>query len=188
MRPFLSSLAFVAFFGLVGLSAPQNALASKPCDAAALPPQIGSELKSRFAGWRPKQLSDLDADNQRVWLESPNGKACPGIAIGHFESAKQTSYAVLLVPESRPTHGYKIVVLSKDSNEKLYVSTLLEKADEETYSGLVIMKVKPGAFSDLETSQEIQTKLDGVVVEWLEKGAVLYYWSSGRYRRISISD
>jgi hypothetical protein len=64
----------------------------------------------------------------------------------------------------------------------------LDSADGETYSGLVIWKAKPGTFSDLESRKKIQTKLDGVVVEWIEKAAVLYYWSDGHYQRLSISD
>ena len=106
-------------------------------------------------------------------LKGPNGKACPGITIGHFESAKELSYAFLLVPKSEPTGGYKIVVFSKGPTGDAYAWKLLDHADGETYSGLVISKADPGKYSDFEGTKSIQTKLDGVYVEWMEKGAVL---------------
>ena len=136
----------------------------------------------------PKQLSDMEADEQQLWLKGPNGKACPGITIGHFESAKELSYAFLLVPKSEPTGGYKIVVFSKGPTGDAYAWKLLDHADGETYSGLVISKADPGKYSDFEGTKSIQTKLDGVYVEWMEKGAVLYYWSAGRYHRLQVSD
>jgi len=55
----------------------------------------------------------MDADDQQLWLNGSNGKESPGIAIGHFESPDDLSYAVLLVPKSDPSGGYKLLVFSK---------------------------------------------------------------------------
>jgi hypothetical protein len=189
MRPFGLSLSFMAIVGCVGFVVPQipSAPTPVPCDVA-ITPQIRDVLRSKFTGWRPKRLSDMDADDQKSWLSGPNGKACPGIAIGHFETVKETSYALLLVPNSQSVHGYKVVVLSKESTGESYVPKLLDSNGAEIYSGLVISKANPGTFSDLEEGKEIRIELDGVIVEWIEKGAVLYYWSAGRYRRVTISD
>ena len=51
-----------------------------------------------------------------------------------------------------------------------------------------VPKATPGKYSDLENNKSIQLKLDGIQVEWMEKGAVLYFWSEGRYRKIVVSD
>jgi hypothetical protein len=153
-----------------------------------MPTQVREILRNKFAGWRPKQLSDLGADDQKSWLQSPSGKSCPVIAIGHFESSKNLSYAVLLLHNSQPTQGYKIVVFSKPADGDTYTSNLLDHSDSEPDSALVISKAAPVKFPDLENGKSIRTNLDGVIVEWLEKGAVLYYWSADRYRRVVISD
>jgi hypothetical protein len=194
MNIFGFRIAVAAFLGDVSVSvlvfSQLFSAAPRPtsCDVATLPTQISVVLKSKFAGWRPKQVSDLDADDQRFWLESPSGKTCPGIAIGHFESTKEISYALLLVPESEAAHGYKVVAFSRGTSESTYNSNLLAHADGDTYSGVVILKADPGKYSDFDGTKTIRAKLDSVIVEWIEKGAVLYYWSSGRYRELRISD
>lgn len=190
----MKTLALIAAFIGIGsvlnlTTAPMSsAQGSSSREAAALPAQINELLKSKFAQWRPKLISDMQPDDQQLWLKGPNAKECPGITIGHFESAKELSYAVLLVPKSEPTGGYKIVVFSKGASGDTYAWKLLDHADGETYSGLVISKADPGKYADFEGTKSIHTKLDGVYVEWLEKGAVLYYWSAGRYRTLQLSD
>jgi hypothetical protein len=169
---------------LVPVAATQS---SSSCDVT-LPAPVSELLKAKFAQWRPKQVLDMDADDQQLWLKGPNAKGCPGIAIGHFESADRLSYAILLVPQSSPNGGHKIVVFSKDAAKDVYAWRLLDHAETQTYSGLVISKAVPGKYSDLENNKSIQIKLDGIYVEWMEKGAVLYFWSEGRYRKIVVSD
>lgn len=185
-------LKAVALLGTAGLFSVINASrpaaqTSAACNDAALPAPVNDALKAKFPQWRPKQVADMDADDQQLWMKA-HEKECPGIAIGHFESAGGLSYAFLLVPKSEPTGGYKIVVFSKVPTGDAYAWKLLDYADGETYSGLVISKAEPGKYSDFEGTKSIQTKLDGVYVEWIEKGAVLYYWSAGRYHRLRVSD
>ncbi|HXJ41971.1 MAG TPA: hypothetical protein VNH18_22025 [Bryobacteraceae bacterium] len=190
MRTFVLRLALIGIVSVRSLTAGQMSAVqgSSPCHAAAVPAQVSEALKNKFADWRPKQLSDMEPDDQQLWLKGPNGEACPGITTGHFESTRELSYAFLLVPKSEPTGGYKVVVFSRSLTGGAYVSKLLDHADGETYSGLVISKADPGKYSDFEGTKSIQTKLDGVYVEWMEKGAVLYYWSAGRYHRLQVSD
>lgn len=190
MRTSRLILAFIGIISVLSLTAGQLSAAqgSAPCDATVLPKQVGEILKRKFTDWRPKQVSDMEADDQQLWLKGPNAKACPGITTGYFESAKELSYAVLLVPKSEPTGGYKIVVFSKGPTGDAHIWKLLDHADGETYSGLVISKAEPGKYSDFEGTKSVLTKRDGVYVEWLEKGAVLYYWSAGRYHRLRVSD
>jgi hypothetical protein len=160
---------------------------SDPCAQLNLPAPVIELLKAKFSEWRPKQVSDLEADDRQLWLKA-HAKECPGTIAGQFESKDRLAYTVLLVPKSEPTGGYQLVVFSKVTSGDTYVWKLLDHADGQTYSGLVISKAPPGKYSDIAGSKSIQTRLDGIYVEWIEKGADLYYWSTGRYHKLQVSD
>lgn len=149
-----------------------------------LPTDAKSLLQRRFPAWRPKRVSDLVEYDHNLWLET-HRKECPGIAVGRFEQPNRDAYAILLVPKSDQTSGYKIIVLSKASGE--YSVRLLDEA-EGSDSGLVITREPPGAYSEFGGGKSAHLTLDGVNVEWLEKSSVLYYWSRGKYRSIPTSD
>src|SRR5262249_30351959 len=127
----------------------------------------------------------LDPDDQQLWKKA-HDMQCPGIAVGHFERMGQTAYAVLLVPHAKPTSGYKLVVLTKSGNG--YVARVLDHVEAQTYSGLVVSSVAPGKFSDFENTKSVLLKLDSIYLEWIEKGAQLFYWSGGRYHKLQVSD
>ena len=53
---------------------------------------------------------------------------------------------------------------------------------------VVISKVPPGKYSDYEDTRiSTTTKLDGVLLEFIDQGAIVYYWSAGQYKRIRVS-
>lgn len=188
MKPSLTRFALFAIIALVNLNPPgvSASQVSAVCDEITLPAQVNELLRVRFSGWRPKSVSDIDADDRQLWLKA-HDKECPGIVVGRFENG-DPSYATLLVPKEAPTGGYKLVVFSRDPKGNTYGWKLLDHADGQTYSGLVISKAKPGKYSDYGDAKSVQTSLDGVYLEWIEKGAQLYYWSSGRYHRLQVSD
>ena len=158
-----------------------------PCDASALPAPLVEVLKSKFAGWRLERLSDLDGDDQKLWREG-HSKECPGIAVGHFESADNLSYAVLLLISSAQSGGYRIVVFSKDASADSYSAKVLDREVGKDYFAPVIYKLPPGKYTGFDESQSVFLKLDGVGVEWLEKSSLIYYWRAGRYHTIETSD
>jgi hypothetical protein len=157
------------------------------CDAVKLPDSARQVLKEKFPSWRPKQVFDLGADDQDLWLKA-HDRECPGIAAGHFERMNQPAYAVLLVPEAKPTGGYKLVVLAESQTGSHYAARVLDQAEGPTYSGLVISAAAPGKFSDFESTKSVQVKLDSIYLEWIEKGAQLFYWSGGRFHKLQVSD
>jgi hypothetical protein len=166
------------------LSAAQN---SDSCPQVNLPAPVIGLLEAKFSDWRPKQVSDLEAGDRQLWLKA-HARECPGVIVGHFESKDRLTYTALLVPKSEPTGGYQLVVFTKETSGENYVWKLLDHADGQTYSGLVISKALPGRYSDVASGKAIQTRLDGIYVEWIEKGAYLYYWSAGRYHKLQVSD
>jgi hypothetical protein len=166
---------------------PLAAQGSDSCPKATLPSAASELLKTTFPSWRPKQLSDLDADDRQLWLKA-HDELCPGVAVGHFKSADETGYALLLVPSAKPTGGYKLIVLSRSQSGQGYTANVLDQAEGQTYSGLVISTAAPGRFSDFESTKSVQLKLDSIYLEWIEKGAQLFYWSRGRYHKLQVSD
>lgn len=143
-------------------------------------------LDSKYADWRPKDVSDLGADDKELWLKA-HPKDCPGIAIGQFEKAGRLSYAVLLVPKSKLKQGYKILVLTPTANA--YAARLLDHADSGySSSGLVLFKLPPGTYADFEQTASVRVKHDAINVEWIEKASVLYYWANGKFLTIQPSD
>ncbi len=167
---------------------PVRAQTTMACDSTALPAAARDLLALKFSQWRPKVTSDLGADDQQLWLSATKGKACPGLVSGHFETSDAVSYALLLVPKSKTDAGYRVIVLRKRETDNSYDLKLVDHGDAQADNGIVISKVAPGKYSDWEDKKSIQLKLDGLLVEWMEKGAFLYYWSAGQYRHIQTSD
>jgi len=178
----LSAIGVMALMSVRSL----RAQTSNPCTEVKLPAPVVESIKTKFSGWRPKQISDLAADDQQLWLKAHRDE-CPGMAVGHFESSDQLSYGVLLVPQSKPTGGYNLLVFNRMANGDVYVWKSLDHA-EAAYSGLVISKVPPGQYSHYDNASiSAKTKLDSILLEWIEKGAYLYYWSAGRYKKLEVS-
>lgn len=160
---------------------------SRICSATTLPTAAGELLKAKFPLWRAKQISDLEGDDRQLWLKA-HPKDCPSIAAGHFESSDQLAYAVLLVPKAKSSGGYKIVVLSTPQSGNDYSLKVLDQEQGPGSDGLVISTAAPGRYSDFENTKSAKLRLDSIYVEWIEKGAILYYWSAGRYRKLQVSD
>jgi hypothetical protein len=160
---------------------------SAVCSDAALPAPVNELLKTKFAGWRPQQDSDLYADDQKFWTDA-HPKECPGIAVGHFESAEILSYAVLLLPRSKQNSGYQIVVFNKTSNAGIYTWRLLEREEGKSSFAPFIYKVPPGKYVGFDETKSVRLKLDGINVEWIEKSSFIDYWWGGRYRKMWTSD
>jgi hypothetical protein len=166
---------------------PSVAQTSEPCAGVDPPTPVVELIQAKFSEWRPKQVSDLDSDDQQLWLKA-HEKGCPGIAVGRFESTDKFSYAVLLVPKSQPNGGYKIIIFSKVPRGDSYTSRTLAHADTGIDSGMVIATAPPGKYSSFDDLKSVTIKRDGLYVEWIEKGIELYFWSGSRYISIQISD
>jgi hypothetical protein len=181
-----SSYAVAGLLILISASS-LKAQTSQSCDMTNIPAPVTHDLITEFPRWKVKQISDLDAENQQLWLKA-HGTDCPGIAIGHFESTERLGYAILIVPKSEPTGGYKLLIFRKRQTSDSYSWKQLDHVDGAAYSGLVISKAEPGKYADFGATRSVQTKLDGIYVEWIEKGASLYYWSVGQYHKLSLSE
>jgi hypothetical protein len=186
-RP-MGGLIFATMGLLAWISVPLPAAAAPEnvCSDANLPAPIQELLKKDFPSMRPRVLSDLGADDQKIWQTS-HAKECPGIAVGHFESKDSLAFAVLLVAKSAPAGGYKFMVFTKGTSGDTYSWKLLNQIDGNIDStGLTISKVPPGKFSNFQKTKSITTNLDNILLQWLDAGADLFYWSGGKYLRLNV--
>lgn len=173
--------------GLMALSfaLPAAAKTADPC--ASLPKPVLGIIAMKFPGWRPKQVADLDSDARQVWQNS-HPDECPGIAVGHFESSDRLSYAVLLVSQSDPNGGFKLIAFDKSAATEAYAWKLIDEWNARIYSGAVISKAPPSEYSQAsDPAVSVNTMLDGVYFGLIDKGSILYYSSNGRFQKLILS-
>src|SRR5579862_1487551 len=70
------------------------------CRANALPSHVQMLLRSQFPSWKIQEPENLSQRARKSW-ESDKPAACPGSATGRFQSSTESSYALLLILESR---------------------------------------------------------------------------------------
>jgi hypothetical protein len=178
-------------FAWVSTVAPVASAQQKPCDGSDLPAPIQALLKTKFPLLRPKQLMDMTVNGQQFWQKT-HEKECPGIAVGQFETKDEPAYALLLVSQAEPTAGYKLVVFSKKTKADSYAMKLLNEiegtAREIDTAGLVISKAPPGKYSDSLNLKSIQLNLDGIFLEWTNGSTDLFYFSAGKYLKLSVTE
>ena len=102
-------------------------------------------------------------------------------------SKNSVSYAILLVPGSSPNSGFKLLESSRGSGN-LYQLRVLDHIDKQDDQGMVISRVEAGKYSDFERTKSVTIKLDAINIEWIEKAAVLYYRTDGKYQTLQTSD
>jgi len=84
------------------------------CSRELLPEEFRHRLENEFSSWKIQERTNLSSRAQERWRdEKPMG--CPGIAMGEFESATQTSFAVLLVPKDHPDAAYRLLVFTPNA-------------------------------------------------------------------------
>jgi hypothetical protein len=186
----ISVATFIAFLIIATVSG-VPASAADPCDTSTLPQEIQSKLEKNYPDWQPEKLENLDEDDRKFWIKAhPND--CPGIAIGHFESKTELSYALLLVSKpDRKRPGLRILVFSHSGPSTPYVTCLVSKWDVGTFyegSDQVIATVPAGHYEEAVGPRKVLIDLDGIWYEVMEKGAILYYWKNGHYHELVTSD
>src|SRR5947207_6647418 len=106
-------LLVLVIIGIV-VAMPLPALAQESRAYSTAPPRsLLDQMHAKFPGWRPEEVSDLGTDDHQLWLEA-HPKECPGIAVGHFKDPSAVSYALLLLRESNPAGGYKLLLDAVD--------------------------------------------------------------------------
>lgn len=92
---------------------------SSLCRLDSLPQDVRESLSRNFSAWKIQQPADLSMRARTRW-EQERPLTCPGIAVGHFQDPKNTSYALLLVPVNRASDVYRLVVYAQQSSARYY--------------------------------------------------------------------
>jgi hypothetical protein len=176
---------------LVTVGACTGSKAADPCDLSVVPQEVRAKLDQDYADWQPERLEQLDEDDRATWIKA-RPDDCPGIAIGHFESKTEFSFAFLLVSKpNRKRPGLRILVFSRPDVSAPYVPRTISKWNVGLFyekSDQVIATVPPGHYEEAQGLHRVQTDLDGISYEVMEKGTILYYWKNGRYHQLATSD
>jgi hypothetical protein len=184
-------LFIVSVVAVLCLGVCTQSKAANPCDGSVLPKEIQVKLEKNYPDWQPEKLEQLYKDDRHFWTEG-HADDCPGIAIGHFESKAELSYALLLVSKpDRKRPGLRILVFSRVGPSAEYVTHVISKYDTGNFyegSDQVIATVPPSHYEEAQGPKKVDIDLDGISYEVIEKGAILYYWRNGRYHELVTSD
>jgi hypothetical protein len=185
---FLLLLALLS--GQQGSSLPAPAKPSEDpalCEVGSLPRSVQNRLKE-FGSWKVQEPPDLSRRAHERW-ESEKPLECPGIAIGHFESAKTPSYAVLLVPQGHADSGYKFLVFSPKARQPSYEMRAVDSGDSGA-ANFFIHRVRISKFFDEQSRKKFQARTsEGILLvdsAQKEYGAEVYFWSGGSYQHQSV--
>jgi hypothetical protein len=156
-----------------------------PCAGELLPAGLGKVLVTRYPGWKIVTLKDLHPDDQGIWLERWR-QFCPGIAIGHFESQKQLSYAFLLLRMEGSDIITRLVVARQVGPKDFRTRNVTGPSPAPRPE--VIFRAPPGEIVSWDGSQRWNATMDVIVLAQLEAAADAYYWKNGRFHSIHTSD
>jgi hypothetical protein len=154
------------------------------CKLESLPSEIQNRLKEGYSSWKIQEPTDLSPRAHERW-ESEKPLECPGIAVGHFESAKTPSYAILLVPTGHADAGYRFLVFSQKAGQRAYEATV-EKLDHNGAANYFIHRTPISRFFDEPSRKKFEAHtVDGILLvdsAENEYGVEVYFWSGGHYR------
>jgi hypothetical protein len=186
--PALSTICSVMLLLLSTLLFSQAAANQKTdslCKAESLPSDVQNRLREEYGSWKIQEPADLRQRAREAW-EPENPRACPGIAVGHFESMKTLSYAVLLVPTGHADEGYRFLVFGQKLGQSGYEARVLDKLDEKGAANYYIQTAPISKFFDEASRRKFQAHTkDGILLTDSgenEYGVEVYFWSGGRYR------
>jgi len=154
------------------------------CNTNVIPDSISNLMKSSFVGWRIKNERDFDDFHRAAWIKAKPG-LCPGIAKGHFINSLTNDYALLLVSSDQKKQSYKVVVFSPKGEK---INSYIVESGRNFMERVAVSAISPGAYFGVENSPTVELKTDGIMVEELEVGSMIYYWSNGSFKNIITSE
>jgi len=190
LRSMLGSMFLMTAVLIFGQTSPSPEVAkttegSAPCNLGSFPSDVQKRLKSDFGSWKIQEPESLSDHARKTWA-GKKPPACPGIAVGLFQSAKTPSYAVLLVPVDHPDGGYRFLVFSRKAEQPSYDTTVVEQSDDHGASNYFIRKVPISKFFSEESKKKFQVQAsEGILMvdsAEQEYEADVYFWSKGSYQ------
>jgi hypothetical protein len=174
---------------LAGLAPTLHAAAGEPeelldlCRLDSLPADIRGSLSRNFSAWKILEPADLSARARTRWgAERP--LTCPGIAGGHFQDAKNSSYALLLTPADHSTSAYKLLVYTQQSGQQYYGFKALGQMDSGA-SDVFVQAVPTVRFFEATSKWVAHSHVSEAVmlIDAAATQAYLYIYSDMSYER-----
>ena len=178
---------------LAGPTPTLHAAASEPdellalCKMESLPQDIRSSLGRLLSNWKIQEPADLSPRARTRWGEA-RPLTCPGIAGGHFQDAKNASYALLLIPASNANGSYKVLIYTQQSGQQYYGFKVVAQGDSGA-SDVFIQAVSTGSFPEATAHLVAHSKVKEAVmlVDSAASAASLLVWSEGSYEREQVN-
>jgi hypothetical protein len=168
------------------LAADQGDELSDLCHIESLPDDVRGSLSRLFNGWKIQETNDLSARARTRWGEE-RPLSCPGMASGHFQDAKNASYALLLIPANHSSSAYKVLIYTQQSGGKFYGFKAVSQGDSGA-SDVFIHAVLPSRFFDASSKWAHSKASDAVlVVDSAATEAYLYLWNDTSYDREQVN-
>jgi len=180
------------FLGLIVASVLSMAdvRATIACNVTTLPVELQQRVKAEFPSWKIQDSGNLTENAKARWrAEKP--LACPGIAVGYFESPTHLSYAVLLVPLRNPDSAYRFLVFTP-KNEEQGNLIVVESSDAPGAANGFVRKVPITKVFNAEWRRKLNVGgPEGIL--FVDAGldeyeADVYFWSEGKYHHEPIDD
>jgi hypothetical protein len=180
------------FLGLIvgSVLSMSTARATIACNFAALPSELQQRLKTDFPSWKIQDSGNLTENAKARW-QAEKPVACPGIAVGHFESPTHLSYAVLLVPLRNPESAYRFLVFTP-KNEAQGDLTVVESSDAPSAANGFVRTVPLTKVFNADWRRKLNAGgSEGIL--FVDAGldeyeADVYFWSEGKYHHEPIDD
>jgi len=196
LRSMLGSMFLMTAILVFGQTSPLPKVASAtdasaPCNLGSFPSDVQNHLKSDFGSWKIQEPESLTDHARKTWA-GKKPPACPGIAVGLFQSAKTPSYAVLLVPVDHPDAGYRFLIFRRKSQQPSYEITVVDQFDDRGASNYFIRKVPINKFFSEESKKKFQVQaIEGILMvdsAEQEYEADVYFWSNGRFQQQPVDE
>jgi len=149
-----------------------------------LPKPAEGVLEAKLPGWKIVSASDLTEHDRALW-NAKHSHVCPGVADGDYFGDRHVSYAVTLV-NRQPTNMLQTLVVLRPQNGS-YELIELSKAQEASRV-LVVFRLRPATFEDIETGERTRTASDSIAYEDIAAGMLVYASQKGKFKEIQVSE
>jgi hypothetical protein len=156
------------------------------CKVDLLPPDIRGSLTRNFSSWKIQEPADLSPRARTRWGEA-RPLTCPGIAGGHFQDAKNASYAVLLIPANHVNNTYKVLIYTQQSGQQYYGFKAVAQGDSGA-SDVFVQAVSIGSFPEVAARAGHSKANEAVLmVDSAAAASYLFLWADVSYEREQVN-
>lgn len=158
------------------------------CQLDALPADIRGSLQRNFSAWKIEEPTDLSAPARTKWsAEQP--LACPGIAAGHFQNPRDSSYALLLIAADHSSPVFRLIVFTQQAGQKFYGFKVVQQADSGA-GDYFVRSVPTSRYSEEQSKWSFHSRPSEslLLMYCADKSpeADLYVWSNESFQRVQV--